>query len=60
MLRNLKYYKYAIVLPWSKGLEAHRDVVGVINMGTLHSGGMPIKVLALPLASKVEWDEVGA
>jgi len=24
------------------GLEAHRDVVGVINMGTLRDGGMPI------------------
>jgi len=31
------------------GLEAHRDAVGVINMGTLHNGGMPIGVVAHPL-----------
>jgi len=31
------------------GLEAHRDVVGVINMGTLRNGGMPIGVVAHPL-----------
>jgi len=30
------------------GLEAHRDAVGVINMGTLF-GGMPIGVVAHPL-----------
>jgi len=31
------------------GLEAHRDAVGVVNMGTLHNGGMPIGVVAHPL-----------
>ena len=31
------------------GLDAHRDVVGVINMGTLHNGGMPIGLVAQPL-----------
>jgi len=30
------------------GLEAHRDAVGVLNMGTLN-GGMPIGVVAHPL-----------
>ena len=31
------------------GLEAHRDAVGVVNMGTLRNGGMPIGVVAHPL-----------
>jgi len=31
------------------GLEAHRDVVGVLNMGILHNGGMSIGVVAHPL-----------
>jgi len=31
------------------GLEAHRDAVGVVNMGTLYNGGMPIGVVAHPL-----------
>ena len=36
------------------GLEAHRDAVGAINMGTLHNGGMPIGVVAHPLL--LRWD----
>ena len=31
------------------GLDAHRDAVGVVNMGTLRNGGMPIGVVAHPL-----------
>lgn len=36
------------------GLEAHRDAVGVLNMGTLPSGGMPIGVVAHP--SLLRWN----
>ena len=39
------------------GLEAHRDAVGVINMGTLHNGGMPIGLVAQPLL--LRWDGCG-
>lgn len=31
------------------GLEAHRDVVGVLNMANLHNGGTAIRVVAHPL-----------
>jgi len=33
----------------SCGLEAHRDVVGVLNMATLRKGGLAIGVMAHPL-----------
>jgi len=36
------------------GLEAHRDAVGVMNMGTLRNGGMPIGLVAQPLL--LRWD----
>jgi len=39
------------------GLEAHRDAVGVLNMGALRRG-MPIGVVAHPLL--LRWNEVGA
>ena len=41
------------------GLEAHRDVAGVINMGTLHDGGMPIRLVAQPLLlrwNRMRWE----
>lgn len=38
----------------SCGLEAHRDVVGVLNMANLHHGGTAIGVVAHP--SLLRWD----
>ena len=41
------------------GFEAHRDVVGVVNMGTLHNGGMPIGLVAQPLPlrwNRMKWE----
>lgn len=36
------------------GLEAHRNAVGVLNMATLHSGGVAIELVMHPLF--LMWD----